>query len=189
MSLMHLLLFRISAYCRCRIINGPDNSPYLERYHLLKLPFGYQAYLHRFVASDPGRGLHNHPWKNALSLVLCGGYEEVRLASARENHRIKTRHIKAGRLNWIDGTMFHRINLTGKGETWTLFLHGPKAKSWGFLQNNRNRYAFHDHDQLVSQQSDPLWWKTANRPVKDVAMRLPLNQFAEGSSGPARLPL
>lgn len=179
MSLMNQLLFRITSYCRCRIINGPANGseqlPYLERYHLLKLPFGYQVYLHRFVASDPGRGLHNHPWKAAVSLVLCGEYEEVRMADGRDDHALKTRRIRAGHLNWINGSVFHRINLTGSNEVWTLFVHGPKAKSWGFLQNQGNRYAFHDHNQLLLQESNPLWWKTANRPVNCMDMRKPAN--------------
>jgi hypothetical protein len=183
MSFMHLLLFRISAYCRCRIINGPDQSPYLERYHLLKLPFGYQLYLHRFVASDPGRGLHNHPWNSALSMVLCGEYEEVRMANACNNHSIRARRLKAGRLNWINGSVFHRINLTGNNETWTLFLHGPKAKSWGFLRNTHSRYAFHDHSQLLPQASNPLWWKTANRPVEDVTMRKPVDSVLNHCEG------
>jgi hypothetical protein len=173
MSLMHQILFRISAYCRCRIINGPDQLPYLERYHLLKLPFGYQFYLHRFVASDPGRGLHNHPWNRALSLVLCGEYEEVRMADSNKDNCLQRRRIRVGRLNWINGSVFHRINLSGNSETWTIFLHGPKAKSWGFLQNRDNRYAFHDHDRLLKQASNPLWWKTASRPVDDINMRKP----------------
>lgn len=175
MSFMNQLLFRITSYCRCRIINGPDQIPYLERYHLLKLPFGYQVYLHRFVASDPGRGLHNHPWKGALSLVLCGEYEEIRMADMRANHALRTRRIRAGRLNWINGSVFHRINLTGDIEVWTLFIHGPKTKTWGFLQNQGSRYAFHDHNQLLPQESNPLWWKTANRPVNCAKMRKPAN--------------
>jgi len=183
MSFMHLLLFRISAYCRCRIINGPDQSPYLERYHLLKMPFGYQLYLHRFVDSDPGRGLHNHPWNSALSMVLCGEYEEVRMANAGNDHQISTRRLKAGRLNWINGSVFHRINLTGNNETWTLFLHGPKAKSWGFLQTIQNRYAFHDHSELLPQASNPLWWKTAHRPIEDVTMRKPIDSVLNHCEG------
>ncbi len=173
MSFMNLLLFRITSYCRCRIINGPDQLPYLERYHLIKLPFGYQVYLHRFVASDPGRGLHNHPWNGALSLVLCGEYEEVRMADGYEDNALKSRRIRAGHLNWINGSVFHRINLNDCNEVWTLFVHGPKAKSWGFLQNRNNRYAFHDHSQIVQQESNPLWWKTASRPVDCTNLRKP----------------
>jgi hypothetical protein len=94
MSLLNRLLYRFSAYCRCRVINGPDRQPYLERYHLLRLPFGYRVYLHRFVASDPGRGLHNHPWRHALSLVLCGSYRETRMLGARDGNALHDRWLR-----------------------------------------------------------------------------------------------
>lgn len=171
MPLLSHLLFKATAFCRCRIINGPNQSPYLERYHLFRLPFGYHAYLHRFVASDPGRGLHNHPWNRAVSLVLSGEYEEVRMANALGNHELMTRRIGAGHLNWIGGSAFHRINLIGNREVWTLFVHGPKTKSWGFLRKQQHRYAFHDHDRLLQQMSYPLWWKTASKPIDCPAMR------------------
>ena len=129
MTLLSSLLFRITSYCRCRIINGPDQTPYLERYHLFRLPLGYQVYLHRFVANDPGRGLHNHPWKAAFSLVLCGEYEEIRMAGSSTNN----------------------------------------------AQRRRQRYAFHDHNLLLPEESSPLWWKTANKPLDFPAMRLPAN--------------
>jgi len=170
---MSQLLFKITSYCRCRIINGPDQTPYLERYHLLKLPFNYQVYLHRFIASDPGRGLHNHPWNSALSLILCGKYEEIRMADTSKNHALETRHVRACRFNRINGTVFHRINLINNKEVWTLFIHGPKAKSWGFLQKRQQRYAFHDHDLLLPEESNPLWWKTAGKPLDFPAMRQP----------------
>ena len=175
MSILSQLLFKITSFCRCRIINGPDQTPYLERYHLLKLPFNYQVYLHRFVASDPGRGLHNHPWNAAISLVLCGKYEEIRMATTSNNHELQTRHVHACRFNWINGRVFHRINLIDNKEVWTLFIHGPKAKSWGFLQKQQQRYAFHDHSLLLPQESNPSWWKTAGRPVDFPTMRQPPN--------------
>ena len=174
MSIMNQLLFKITSFCRCRIINGPDQTAYLERYHLLKLPFKFQVYLHRFVASDPGRGLHNHPWNTAFSLVLCGKYEEIRMADTSNNHVLQTRRVHACRFNWINGTVFHRINLINDKEVWTLFIHGPKAKSWGFLEKQQHRYAFHDHARLLPQESNPQWWKTANKPVDFPTMRQPV---------------
>ena len=169
MALLNLLLFKFSAYCRCRVINGPDRQPYLERYHLLRLPFGYQVYLHRFVDSDPGRGLHNHPWKHALSLVLCGQYQETRMSNARAGNRLQTRNMRAGRVNLISGDVFHRVNLAPGSECWSLFIHGPKAKSWGFLQSQ----GYRDHNDIVTQASNPLWWKQARRPIQCPEMRLP----------------
>ena len=103
MSWFNSVLFRLSAYCRCRVISGSDRQPYLERYHLMRLPFDYRVYLHRFVASDPGRGLHNHPWKHALSLVLCGQYRETRMRDAHADNKLYSRRIRAGRFNFISG--------------------------------------------------------------------------------------
>ena len=169
MTLLNRMLFRISAYCRCRVIDGPDRQPYLERYHLLRLPFGYRVYLHRFVASDPGRGLHNHPWKHALSVLLCGSYEETRMLDARSGNRLQRRRLRPGSLNLISGEVFHRINLAPDSECWSLFIHAPKSRGWGFIQQRQYR----DHNEVVAQASNPLWWKQAERPIRRPQMRLP----------------
>ncbi len=169
MSWFNNVLFRFSAYCRCRVINGPDQQPYLERYHLTRLPFGYRVYLHRFVASDPGRGLHNHPWKHALSLVLSGQYRETRMRDARADNSLQSRRIRAGRFNFISGEVFHRINIDDNSECWSLFIHGPKARDWGFLQPQ----GYRDHNLVVDQSSNPFWWKQACRPIQVPTMRLP----------------
>lgn len=174
MSLFSQLLFKISAFCRCRVINGPDHKPYLERYHLFRLPFGYRVYLHRFVSSDPGRGLHNHPWNRAVSFVLSGKYEEIRMMDAQHGNAVIKRQVSAGNLNWINGSIFHRINLTENHECWTLFVHSPNAQPWGFLQHEDRRFAFHDHNQVVQQASNPLWWRTASKPFYCPDMRKPL---------------
>lgn len=169
MTWSNLLLYKLSALCRCRVINGPDQQPYLERYHLLRLPFGYQAYLHRFVASDPGRGLHNHPWKHALSLVLSGSYKETRMLDARANNALHSRWLRPGRFNFISGDIFHRVNIPANNECWSLFIHAPKAKGWGFLQQQK----YLDHNDIVAQDSNPLWWKQARRPIQAPGMRMP----------------
>ena len=169
MTWFNHLLFKLSAYCRCRVINGPDQQPYLERYHLLCLPFGYRVYLHRFVASDPGRGLHNHPWRHALSLVLSGHYQETRMRDARAGNALQTRLVRAGRFNFIAGSVFHRINIDANSECWSLFIHGAKAKTWGFLQPQ----GYRDHQLVVDQANNPNWWKQACRPIQSPQMRLP----------------
>lgn len=177
MSLFSRFLFRLSAYCRCRIINGPDQQAYLERYHLLRLPFGYRVYLHRFVASDPGRSLHNHPWRRAFSMVLSGCYEEIRMLGASNNNSVITRKVRCGNLNYIDGNIFHRINLIDNQECWTLFVHSPSTQPWGFLRQANHRYAFHDHNEILQQASNPQWWKSAGRPFRCPQMRKPLAQL------------
>jgi len=169
MPWINTLLYKLSAFCRCRIIRGPQQEPYLERYYVMRLPFGYRVYLHRFVASDPGRGLHNHPWRHAVSLVLSGAYEETRMLGAEHHHALQTRWRRAGHFNLISGDRFHRINLPRGQECWSLFIHAPKARRWGFIEQG----AYQDHDQIVNQQSNPLWWQDAPRPIHQPDMRLP----------------
>jgi hypothetical protein len=183
MNWSNRLLYRLSAYCRCRIISGPDEQPYLERYHLLRLPFGYRIYLHRFVASDPGRGLHNHPWRHAISLLLCGTYQETRMLTAESNHALQRRQLRAGHLNFIPGGVYHRINIAAEAECWSLFLHAPKTRDWGFIRRHQPRHRinhqtclqYRDHNEVVTQPSNPLWWKQALRPIQCPQMRLPLS--------------
>ncbi len=171
MSMMNKLLFELSALLRCRVIRGENNEPYLERYHLLRLPLGVHIYLHRFVASDPGRALHNHPWRAALSLVLSGEYEETRLGDAKHNYALSKRRVGAGHLNFISGRIYHRINLSPGQQAWSLFIHTASHRSWGFLDTSSRRFSYTDHNRLLGGESNPLWWKTAVRPLHQPDMR------------------
>ena len=139
----------------CRFIDGPNGEPYLERYYLFGL-FGWHAYLHRFVDSDPDRGLHDHPWGRAVSLVLRGGYREIRFADASAQQTCE-RRIRAGRLNFLRGEDFHRVLLEDGRPAWTLFIHGPRCKGWGFLQ--RGQYTPMARDAGEFRHRD--WWKQA----------------------------
>ncbi len=175
MSLIHRLLYRFSARLRCRIISGQGGEPYLERYHLLRLPFGIHVYLHRFVASDPGRTLHNHPWRHALSLVLAGGYRETRLRG-RGDTRLHQRRIGAGNLNFISGRIYHRIDLDPGAETWSLFVHSASERSWGFLDTRERCFSYSDHQTVLGRESRPDWWRYAPRPRNHPGMRQEMNE-------------
>jgi hypothetical protein len=174
MSLMNRFLFKISAFLRCRVICGQNQEPYLERYHLMRLPFGIQVYLHRFVDSDPGRALHNHPWRSALSLVLSGQYAETRLGNSAQNYCLQKRIIRAGSLNLIGGDTYHRINLKPGEQAWTLFIHSASHRSWGFLNTENRQFCYSDHNRVLDTDSNPLWWKTALRPSRKPDMRTTL---------------
>ena len=170
MPLIHRLLYRFSAKLRCRIITGRNGEPYLERYHLLRLPFGIHIYLHRFVASDPGRALHNHPWRSALSLVLAGGYQETRLPR-REDQRLIRRRITAGQLNYISGRIYHRIDLEPGEQAWSLFIHSANERSWGFLDTRERSFSYSDHQAVLRRESRPDWWRHAPRPKDQPGLR------------------
>lgn len=74
--------------------------------------------------------MHDHPWRWAFALVLAGGYREWRLAS---DGRQWSRWLGRGHINIVSGTDFHRVELPRARPAWTLFVHGPKVRRWGFL--------------------------------------------------------
>lgn len=175
MTFTHKILFKLSSFLRCRVICGPNQEPYLERYHLLRLPFGIHIYLHRFVASDPGRSLHNHPWHSALSWVLTGQYDEIRLGNERKNYALQKRSIRAGHVNYISGKIYHRINLAHGQQVWTLFMHTASHRSWGFLNTAERKFCYTDHNKALNTDGNSLWWKTALRPSNKPDMRSSLD--------------
>lgn len=154
MTLIERLLYRLTAHLPCRFIDGERGEPYLERYYLLGA-FGWHAYLHRFVDSDPDRGLHDHPWNRALSLVLAGGYHELRPAADHAQRRVRC--VRPWRLNFLRGEDFHRVVLRRGRPAWTLFLHGPRVKGWGFLQQGEYREMAKDGSDFRHRN----WWKQA----------------------------
>lgn len=155
------LLYAITARLPCRLIDGEHGEPYLERYYLFGA-FGWYAYLHRFVDSDPDRGLHDHPWDRAVSLVLTGGYDEIRPRVNDPDHTL-TRTLRPWRINRLRGTDFHRVVLRGGRPAWTLFMHGPRVKGWGFVQHGDYRPMARDGGEFRHRD----WWKDA--PIGAVA--------------------
>lgn len=116
------LLYALTARLPARYIDHAG-APYLERYYLATV-FGRRWYIHRFVASDPD-GLHDHPFLHSFSLLLAGWYWEDRWAGRRRRTW----------LNRIGPDDFHRVVLPENGrDVWTLFVHSPRVKNWGFLR-------------------------------------------------------
>jgi hypothetical protein len=162
---MKRLLFWLSGHLPCRLINGGDGSrtkmaPYLERYFLATL-LGCYVYVHRFVGSDPDVGLHDHPFMWSFSLILAGSYVEVTVRGFSENgFIIKTHRFRPCMLNLIGPYKVHRV-VADRGEAWTLFVHGPRVKSWGFLRPAGEYLKFTKHPTL-GDPNDP-WWETTPR--------------------------
>jgi len=135
---IHKILYKITAQLPCRLIDV-NGSPYMERYAMPKFlrtalkRLGFTAYLHRFVSSDSERNVHDHPWPWAIAFVLTGRYIEQRVTGLDiENGWIS----KLQTIRWFNrlGSLdFHCITKP-QPNTWTLFIHGPRTKSWGFLE-------------------------------------------------------
>jgi hypothetical protein len=121
-------------------IAGDDGRPKLHRRYLVGTGKTFGVFLHHFVGSDGPTELHDHPWRWAVSLVLWGGYlEERRLtASARSTRR----WLGPGRLNLLRPGTFHRVELRAGRPAWTLFVHGPKVRRWGFLDVATGAFRF-----------------------------------------------
>jgi hypothetical protein len=180
---MRNLLYWLSGHLPARMITGDNNERYLERYYIARA-FGCELYLHRFLASDPDRGFHNHPWRWAASLVLAGSYvEKLFRADGLPKDRVR----KAGHFTVFGPDHLHRVvildRFTGipvpdqlngllpdrqRGkDCWTLFAVGPrieyeKGRSWGFLRLVDSIVGLHAWvfmPYLKSPSKD--WWKTA----------------------------
>jgi hypothetical protein len=106
------------------IHNQVSGALYLRRVYLAP-----NLYLHKIAQADADRHLHNHPWRWAWSYVIKGGYLEQR--HPREQQGSYTRELRRGATNLLRAGDYHRIRTVRPG-TWTLFLTGKRASSWGF---------------------------------------------------------
>lgn len=117
---------------RCAL-RSPDRvigEKYLRRWYVIPRNRWFNVYLHHFQGSDDARALHDHPWWN-LSLLLSGEYREVTNSSA------KTR--RPGDIVIRSAKAAHRIEMTGLA-CWTVFITGPRVRSWGFICPNGWRH-------------------------------------------------
>jgi hypothetical protein len=114
-------------------IPGNDGKPKLYRDYLFGSGKTFGVFVHHFVGSDAPTQFHDHPWSWGLSVVLGGGYVEERLR--RDDSTITRRWLKPGRFNLLLPGTFHRVELREGRAAWTLFVHGPKIRKWGFLDS------------------------------------------------------
>lgn len=151
---MNRFLYWLSGLLPARLIND-GSRPYLERYYMATL-FGWRIYLHRFVDDDPDRGLHDHPWSRAFSLVLSGYYAEHR----RDGVRI------VRWFNSLTADTFHRVMIPdGVPCCWTLFVHkAGVVKTWGFmkpLEFPSESFIFTPYNYDREGGKPTGWWRTA----------------------------
>lgn len=151
-----------------------EGAPYLDRWTLWRSRrLGWALFLHRFHSGDRERWLHDHPWRWAISLIVWGGYGEERLnrrdigelarhlgekgralrfvRSMRFGALRNYRWLAAPAINVLREQDFHRVTSVAPRPTWTLFLHGPRVRSWGFLAEDVGsmRLRWVDHRDLV----------------------------------------
>jgi hypothetical protein len=121
---------------------------YLTRWRIIQTPF-FAVYLHKITAPDSRPTLHDHPW-NFLSVVLRGGYHEVRRYDGRGDFERddfewlpSEHHIR--RFNFKRATDTHYITVLDRNPTWTLLLVGRRKREWGFVDRDGTWTVFYDH--------------------------------------------
>ena len=115
---------------------GPDpDNPYMRRWFVIPRNDDFNIYLHHIRHSDDDRALHDHPWQS-LSLCLAGGMYEITGSNDPDHPDHARAVVKAGDVRSRDPLTAHRLELAeppnAPVECWTLFITGPKVRTWGF---------------------------------------------------------
>ena len=106
-------------------IIGSHDNPQIHRWWLIPRNPIFNVYLHHIKRSDADLELHDHPWWN-LSIILRGSYVEE-LPGKKYKYRPQGSWIFRG------GKAAHRLHVfDGSPSTVTLFITGPKFRTWGF---------------------------------------------------------
>lgn len=95
---------------------------YMHRWHIIPRNPIFNIYLHKYMGSDDDRALHDHPWLS-VSVLLKG-----RIIEHQKN---TTRSIPKYKPVFRTARFAHRLQLIS-GPAWTIFITGPRIRSWGF---------------------------------------------------------
>ncbi len=86
------------------------------------------VYVHEFRRSDDDRALHDHPWINC-SVLVEGCYVEHTIAAGGVH--VRTARQPGAVVFRMPGAA-HRVEIAPGSICRTLFLTGPRVRSWGF---------------------------------------------------------
>lgn len=132
-------------------INGGNRCPtYLYRWTVFQprrarwLWRGFGIYVHRFVADDWSRDLHDHP-KRFISIGVAGAYIETTPKPPSRSRpfiswRVSRTIDRVYRAPWIrtfPATHIHRIRLIDYQPCWTIVIVLWASREWGFWHLGR----------------------------------------------------
>jgi 8-oxo-dGTP diphosphatase len=157
---IRLFVVFITNYLPVKVIRDDKGVPFLYRYHLFSLTAdGPGMCIHHFVKSDPERGYHDHPWKQAVSFILCGNYKEriLRNDADDKNETVGKSYVEYQRDRWTfnflsgEGT-FHRVMI--EEDAWTIFAFQKRSKLWGMVSLDGE---YKNMSETISD-GDGGWW-------------------------------
>ncbi len=167
---LRMFIIFITNYLPVKVIRDDDGVPFLYRYYIFSFGNnGSGIVIHRFVKSDPGRGYHDHPWKNGVSFIVSGEYEERILVN--KNTTDYTTHIrKRFQFNHVDGIKtFHRVMIEEGKDAWTIFAFQKRSKTWNMVSLRGKSTAM----STTVQDTDGGWWNTVGK-GKSIHSHIPL---------------
>lgn len=85
--------------------------------------------IHTIHRADRDHNPHDHPWDEAVFLVVDGGYTDERWIL---NHGVVRRALRPGDMNWLMASDYHRA-LDVLPNTLTLGVVGLRVQDWGFM--------------------------------------------------------
>lgn len=122
---------------------GGQEAPYLRRWWLIPRNPLLNVYLHQILRSDDDRALHCHPWLN-LSIILRGYYVEIMpIRQSQATGFDFVQGFTKGRFRLPRDIIFrrakhrHRLSLDRGIHCWSLFITGPRIRTWGFHCRSR----------------------------------------------------
>lgn len=115
---------------------GPaDESPYMLRWWWLPRNRFLNMYVHVFLKDDEDRAYHDHPWAS-LSLLCRGKLKELFYTDVEIEFGgtpTGSRIIEAGQWSYRPAKFAHRLIVPAQQEPpITIFITGPRIRSWGF---------------------------------------------------------
>jgi len=131
--LAETIIRRITRRAPDFVVGGQDN-PYLRRWWVIPRNPVFNIYLHQFLRDDDDRALHDHPWA-WCSILLRGSYIEHTIAAGGVHHqqvRISPSIKLSGPRRAHRIELWKDIRTQRPAECWTLFITGPKVRTWGF---------------------------------------------------------
>lgn len=157
---VRILVIWFTNFLSVKVIRDDKGVPFLYRYHLFALTSdGPGMCIHRFVKSDPDRGYHDHPWSNAVSFILCGGYEE-RILNLEDKKTYTVHERNRFTFNYLSGQdNFHRVMIAPNRDAWTIFMFSQRAKTWGMIGLDGEYNAM--STSVVDQ--DGGWWHNVGK--------------------------
>ncbi len=159
------LLSRVTPWLIARAAANPYfNLPgYMNRGWIMKYNkylFGIGARIHEILKSDSDRAYHDHPWRWYITIILLGGYLEIKPTYDKSGlyRGEKRTWYGPGSILFRRAKDLHRLEIPIGQPATTLFITGKWMQDWGFVPNPNWKIFWKDYlaaeDAITAKVSD-----------------------------------